>query len=121
MLRCVLIKKKGFFPFGFDGVIKGAAKCFYAYIGFDAIASAGEEVNNPKRNIPLSIVLTLFAVSLCYCSTSIVLTLMIPYYMVNPDTPLPQAFDYVGLGHWANLIVSIGAIASLATWSVLLL
>jgi hypothetical protein len=43
---------------------------------------------------------------------------MIPYYMVNPDTPLPQAFDYVGLGHWANLVVSIGAIASLATWSV---
>jgi len=39
--------------------------------------------------------------------------------MVNPDTPLPQAFDYVGLGHWANLVVSIGAIASLATWSVL--
>lgn len=106
---------KGFIPFGFDGVIKGAAKCFYAYIGFDAIASAGEEVHNPKRNIPLSIVITLIVVSVCYCSTSIVLTLMIPYYMVNPETPLPQAFDYVRLD-WANLFVSIGAIASLATW-----
>lgn len=42
---------------------------------------------------------------------------MIPYYIINPDTPLPQAFNYVNLD-WANLIVSIGAIASLATWLV---
>ena len=42
---------------------------------------------------------------------------MIPYYIINPETPLPQAFDYVGL-NWANLIVSIGAIASLATWLI---
>ena len=91
-----------------------AAKCFYASIDFDAICSTGEEVQNPKRNIPLSIVITLFTVSFCYCVTSIVLTMMIPYYIINPDIPIPQAFEYVGMG-WARYFVSIGAIASLAT------
>ena len=52
--------------------------------------SKGEEVNNPKRNIPLSIFITLFVVSICYCSVSVVLTLMIPYYIINPEIPLPQ-------------------------------
>ena len=107
--------KGGFNPFGVSGIMRGAAKCFYAYIGFDAIASTGEEVNNPKRNIPLSIVVTLFVVSICYCSSSIVLTLMIPYYLIDSNVPLPQAFDYVHL-NWAKYVASAGAIASLATW-----
>jgi len=105
----------GFLPYGFEGVMKGAAKCFYAYIGFDAICSTGEEVKNPKRNIPLSIVTTLLVVSTCYCVSSVVLTLMIPFYLIDPDIPIPQAFDYVGLG-WAKNLVSIGAIVSLTTW-----
>lgn len=75
----------------------------------------GEEVLNPKRNIPLSIVLTLGIVSLCYCSVSFILTLMIPYYIIDPEIPIPQAFEYVGL-EWAKILVSIGAIASLVTW-----
>ena len=51
--------------------------------GFDAIASTGEEVVNPKRNIPLSILITLTVVSVLYCFLSAVLTLMIPYYLID--------------------------------------
>ncbi len=79
-----------------------AAKCFYASIDFDAICSTGEEVQNPKRNIPLSIVITLFSVSFCYCVTSIVLTMMIPYYIINPDgfhRPL-------SMWEWAELLLA---------------
>ena len=110
--------------------------------GFDAIASTGEEVVNPRRNIPLSILITLIVVSVLYCFLSAVLTLMIPYYLIdaskktsdswfkyriyleeffnffNKDTPLPQAFAYVGYD-WAKYIVSVGAILSLACWYVL--
>jgi len=107
----------GFMAYGFEGVMKGAAKCFYAYIGFDAICSTGEEVKNPKKNIPLSIVTTLVVVSTCYCVSSVVLTLMIPFNIIDPDIPIPQAFDYVGMA-WAKNLVSVGAIASLATWYV---
>ncbi len=66
------------------------------------------------QEIPLSIVITLFTVSFCYCVTSIVLTMMILYYIINPDIPISQAFEYVGMG-WARYFVLIGAIASLAT------
>jgi amino acid transporter len=75
----------------------------------------GEEVKNPKRNLPLSIALTLIIGTLCYCSVSVVLTLMIPYYKIDAEIPLPQAYDEVGLG-WAKLVVTVGAIASLITW-----
>jgi amino acid transporter len=105
----------GFAPFGVAGVLGGAAKCFYAFAGFDVIASTGEEVINPKRNIPASIVITLIVVSLLYCGLSAVLTLMIPYYVLSVDTPLPHAFDYVGLD-WAKWVVSIGSVLSLCTW-----
>lgn len=104
----------GFVPFGFNGIIKGAAKCFYAYIGFDVIATTGEEVIKPKRTIPLSIVLTLVIVTVCYIGVSIVVSLMVPYYIFDKSAPLSEVFSYVGL-EWAYYIVTIGAIISLAT------
>ncbi len=117
-LTCEVSRKcgsGGFMPFGVQGVLKGAAKCFYAYIGFDVIATTGEEVINPKRTIPLSIILTLIIVSLCYISVSFVISLMVPYYVFDMNAPLSMAFSYVDLD-WASYVVSIGAIVSLATW-----
>jgi len=105
----------GFMPFGLTGVLNGAAKCFFAYVGFDAIASTGEEVINPKKNMPLSILITLVIVSVLYCGLAGVLSLMVPYYIVDANTPLPQAFKHVHLD-WATYVVSIAAIISLITW-----
>jgi len=90
-----------------------------ALIAVQLKINQGEEVNNPKRNIPISIIITLLTVSLCYCSTSIVLTLMMPYYLIDPFIPFPQAFDLAGFT-WEKYIVSVGAIASLATWYLIL-
>ena len=78
----------------------------------------GEETLNPKRNIPLSIIITLGIVSVCYIGISAVLTLMIPYFIIDFDTPMPSAFNYVHLG-WVSHIVTIGALISIATWFVL--
>lgn len=98
-----------------SGLIGGAAKCFYAFIGFDAIASTGEELQNPNRNIPLSIFLTVLVTGLIYAGLSIVLTLMVPYYIMDVNIPLTFAFQYVKLS-WCETITSIGAIFSLSTW-----
>ena len=76
---------------------------------------AGEEVVNPKRSIPLSIIITLGVVSTLYCFLSGVITLMVPYYLVDTDTPLPLAFEYAGLV-WARYVVTVGAVISLSTW-----
>ncbi|XP_050433621.1 cationic amino acid transporter 3 isoform X2 [Adelges cooleyi] len=104
----------GFMPFGWAGVTAGAAKCFYGFIGFDTVATTGEEAKKPKRDIPLAIVLSLSIITLAYCCVSTVLTLMWPYYDQDPDAPFPYVYDHVG---WPTVkwIVSIGAIFALCT------
>ena len=68
-------------PFGWSGVMAGAAKCFFGFVGFDSIAAAGEEAKDAKRSVPLSIMLTLLIVLVSYVGVSVVLTLMVPYYL----------------------------------------
>ncbi|CRK91188.1 CLUMA_CG004871, isoform A [Clunio marinus] len=99
----------GFFPYGFVGVVKGAAICFYAFIGFDVIATAGEEARNPRKSIPISICLSLFIIFLAYFGISSVLTLMVPYYDQNENAPLPAVFRSF---EWpfAEYLVTFGAI-----------
>lgn len=99
----------GFLPYGFMGVIRGAAICFYAFIGFDVIATAGEEAKNPKKSIPIAVCLSLFIIFLAYFTISSVLTLVLPYYSISDKAPFPDLFASLGLG-WAKNIVSYGAI-----------
>lgn len=89
----------GFLPYSLSGVLSGAATCFYAFVGFDLVATTGEETINPRTAIPISICLVLLVCCIVYCGVSAVLTLIVPYYSIRVDASLPDAFDRVGLPH----------------------
>ncbi|KOC60585.1 Low affinity cationic amino acid transporter 2 [Habropoda laboriosa] len=99
----------GFAPYGIAGIIRGAAKCFYGFIGFDCVATTGEEAKDPQRSIPIAIVASLTVVFLAYFGVSAVLTTVLPYYEQNPEAPFPHMFDRIGW-NWAKWLVTIGAI-----------
>ncbi|ESO10076.1 hypothetical protein HELRODRAFT_109424 [Helobdella robusta] len=99
----------GFFPFGYLGVMAGASICFYSYIGFDVITVAGEETVSPQKSIPISIMVSLLVCSTAYVLLSAVLTMMVPYYSLDPESPISSAFSLLG---WKvpAIVINIGAV-----------
>ncbi|XP_019422051.1 PREDICTED: cationic amino acid transporter 2, vacuolar-like isoform X2 [Lupinus angustifolius] len=104
----------GYLPYGVNGVVAGAATVFFAYIGFDAIASTAEEVKNPQRDLPLGIGGALFLCCGLYMIISVVVVGLVPYYAINPDTPISSAFAEHGM-QWAAYIINVGAFTALCS------
>ncbi|XP_051555003.1 probable cationic amino acid transporter [Myxocyprinus asiaticus] len=101
-----------FLPYGWSGVMQGAATCFYAFIGFDIIATTGEEAKSPNTSIPYAITASLVTCLTAYVSVSVILTLMVPYTEIDSDAPLMEMFSLHGF-QTAKYIVAIGSIAGL--------
>ncbi|XP_054974695.1 cationic amino acid transporter 4 [Sorex araneus] len=104
----------GFAPFGFSGIMAGTATCFYAFVGFDVIAASSEEARNPQRAVPLAIAISLGLAAGAYILVSTVLTLMVPWHSLDPDSALADAFYRRGYS-WAGFIVAAGSICAMNT------
>ncbi|XP_023252650.1 probable cationic amino acid transporter [Seriola lalandi dorsalis] len=101
-----------FLPYGWSGVMQGAATCFYAFIGFDIIATTGEEAKNPNTSIPYAITASLVTCLTAYVSVSVILTLMVPYELIDGQAPLMEMFAVHGF-LWGKYTVAVGSIAGL--------
>lgn len=109
-----------FLPFGFHGVMNGAATVFFAYIGFDALSTAAEEVKRPQRDLPIGIISSLAICTVLYIAVSLVLTGIVPYQSLNVSDPVSYALRFVNQDMIAGLI-SVGAIAGMTTVLLVLL
>ncbi|MED1916814.1 amino acid permease [Bacillus thuringiensis] len=103
-----------FMPFGFAGVATGAATVFFAFIGFDAVSSAAEEVRNPQRDMPIGIISSLLVCTILYIAVSLTLTGIVPYKLLNVKNPVAFALTYVNQ-NWVAGFISLGAIVGITT------
>ncbi|MBY0440627.1 MAG: amino acid permease [Mycobacteriaceae bacterium] len=105
--------------YGWPGVLAGASIVFFAFIGFDIVATMAEETQRPQRDVPRGIIASLVVVTVLYVAVSVVLSGMVPYTVLRDGTNgqhanLATAFVANGAG-WATGIISIGALAGLTT------
>jgi basic amino acid/polyamine antiporter, APA family len=105
---------KPLMPFGWKGVMAGAAIIFFAYIGFDAVSTAAEETKNPKRDVPLGLMLCLGVVIVLYVSVAFVLTGIVPYKDIDVGNALPAALSRIGI-QWGGALVATGAIIGMVS------
>ncbi len=101
-------------PFGFAGVAGGAAIIFFAYIGFDSVATSAEECRNPSRDLPIGIVGSLIVCTILYILVAAVLTGIVPYQQLNNAEPVAYALRAIGY-NMGSAIVGTGAIAGITT------
>lgn len=100
--------------FGVGGIFAGAALVFFAYIGFDVVATTAEETRNPQRDLPIGIIASLIICTLLYCAVALVVTGMVPYQDLDPAAALANAFAFHGQT-WMATLISAGAVAGLTT------
>ena len=105
--------------FGLYGLLAAASLVFFAFIGFDIVATTAEETRNPRRDVPRGVLGSLAVVTVLYVAVSLVLTGMVPYTVLattseaGPAT-LATAFSRNGVD-WAAAVISVGALAGLTT------
>lgn len=107
-------KEGGFAPFGMSGILAGSATCFYAFVGFDVIASSSEEAKNPQKAVPIATAISLGLAATAYILVSTVLTLMVPWHTLDPNSALSDAFFRRGYS-WAGIVVAVGSICAMNT------
>jgi APA family basic amino acid/polyamine antiporter len=104
----------GLGEFGLSGVVRGAAVVFFAYIGFDAVSTAAQEANNPKRDMPIGILGSLVICTVLYLAVGFVLTGIVGYDKLNVADPIAVGIDAIGLT-WLAPVLKLGIILGLTS------
>ena len=108
------VDAQGVAHYGFLGVTTAAALIFFAYIGFVAVSTAGEEAIRPQRDLPIGILSSLFVCTALYIVVSGILTGVVPYQQIDLKAPIASALGSLGIS-WAQGMVATGAIFGITT------
>ncbi len=104
-----------FMPFGAGSVMSAAALVFFAFIGFDAVTSAAEEVKNPTRDLPIGIIGSLAVCTVLYVAVSAIMTGIVPFMnFKGVDHPVSLALQFAGQD-WIAGLVDLAAILGMST------
>jgi amino acid transporter len=103
-----------FNPNGFSGVMQGVASVFFAYIGFDALATTAEECKNPERDLPKGMIASLVICTVLYILIALTLTGMVSYKELAVGDPLAHAFDLLQV-NWMSGIIAVSAVIAMAS------
>jgi APA family basic amino acid/polyamine antiporter len=102
--------------FGVDGIMRAASIVFFAYIGFEAVSTAGQEARNPKKDMPFGIIGSLVVCTVIYMLVASIMTLLVPYNQLNVPDPVAVVVDNFGASwSWLAKIIKIGAIIGLTS------
>jgi APA family basic amino acid/polyamine antiporter len=105
-----------FAPHGTSGVVDAAALIFFAYIGFDAVSTAGGEAREPKKDLPIAIIGSLIIATVLYILVALAAVGMAPVNVLSgSDAPLTDAMRASGLGSWAGDILSAAALVAITS------
>lgn len=103
-----------FMPNHLTGVLQGVSSVFFAYIGFDALATTAEECKNPERDLPKAMIASLIICTVLYILISLTLTGMISYKELAVGDPLAFVFEKLNVG-WMSGIVAVSAVIAMAS------
>jgi APA family basic amino acid/polyamine antiporter len=109
----------GFAPNGFGGISAAAAIIFFSYIGFDAVSTAAEEAQNPAKDMPFGIIMSLAITTVLYIAISAVMTGLAPWQQLGTPEPMITALQYAdgppGVLKLSRLIIAIGAVVAMGS------
>ncbi|KAJ7961602.1 Cationic amino acid transporter like [Quillaja saponaria] len=105
---------KPFTPYGVEGIFQAAAIVYFAYGGFDNIATMAEETKKPSRDIPIGLLGSMSIITVIYCLMALTLSMMQKYTDIDPNAAYSVAFQSVGL-KWAKYVVAFGALKGMTT------
>jgi APA family basic amino acid/polyamine antiporter len=102
--------------FGVDGIMRAASIVFFAYIGFEAVSTAGQEAKDPKKDMPFGIIGSLVVCTVIYMLVAAIMTLLVPYQSLNVPDPVAVVVDSFGPAWgWLAKLIKVGAIIGLTS------
>ncbi|CAF4173629.1 unnamed protein product, partial [Rotaria sordida] len=104
-----------FSEYGITGMLKACTFVFFASVDFESVSTVAQEAKSPERSLPIAIIGTTIISSLLYVGVCTVMIGLVPYNLLDTDSPLAEAIKATPYGLWLSIIMNLGAITSCTT------